>query len=172
MPYENPKFHWKKIGICGVGKQYPNMKNLEELIKENGHINEDNMILKIDVEKWEWESIINLKESTLNQFKYITIEFHFEDEKNFTNHNIYYKVIKKLSKTHQVFFARCNADKSNKVNFGYNRICYILEVSYIIKKDNIFNKDDAIYPIYEFDHPNPKSGLLEMNLNLLKVFDD
>ncbi len=40
LPYQNPKFHWKKIGICGIEKKHPNMKNLEELIKENGHINE------------------------------------------------------------------------------------------------------------------------------------
>ena len=34
------------------------MKNLEELIVENGYINEKYMILKIDIEGWEWESLI------------------------------------------------------------------------------------------------------------------
>ena len=42
------------------------MKNIEELIAENGHINEKNMILKMDIEHWEFESIIDLKEDTLN----------------------------------------------------------------------------------------------------------
>ncbi len=172
LPYENSKFHWKKIGICGVGKQYPDMKNLEELIKDNGHIQEKNMILKMDVEEWEWDSINTLKEYTLKQFKYIAIEFHFKDENDFKNNNIYYNVIKKLSKTHQVFFARCNADRGKIINFGYNRICHIMEVSYIIKQDNIFIKDDAIYPIYELDHSKPQKGVLEFNLNLIKVFED
>ena len=172
LPYENPKFHWKKIGICGVGKQYPNQKNLEELILENGHIYEKDMILKIDVEDWEWESIHSLKESTLNQFKYIAIEFHFKDEKDYNNENIYYNVINKLSKTHQVFYARCNGDKSRKINFGYNRICHIMEVSYVIKRGNIFKKDETIYPMYEFDYSIPELGKLEMNLNLLKVFSE
>jgi len=172
LPYENPKFHWKKIGICGIGNQYPNMKNLEELIKDNGHINEKDMILKIDVEGWEWESLINLKENTLKQFKYIAIEFHFKDEKNYKNDGIYYKVIKKLSKTHQVFYARCNGERSKKINFGHNRICHIMEVSYIIKNGNIFKKDETIYPIYEFDYSKPELGKLEMNLNLLKVFNN
>ena len=58
LPYKNKKFHQKKIGICGVGKQYAIMKNLEELIVENGYINEKYMILKIDIEGWEWESLI------------------------------------------------------------------------------------------------------------------
>ena len=69
LPYENPKFHWKKIGLCGMGKQYQNMKNLEELIAENGHNKEKNMILKMDIEHWEFESLIGLKEETLSQFK-------------------------------------------------------------------------------------------------------
>ena len=171
LPYNNTKFHWKKIGLCGVGKQYPNLKNLEELINENGHTKENNMILKMDIEHWEWESIINLKESTLKQFKYIAIEFHFRDEKNYNETNIYYNVIKKLSKTHQAFYVRCNGDRSNKINFGCNRICFIMEVSYIIKENNIFKKDETIYPMYEFDYSKPQLRKLEMNLNLLKVFD-
>ena len=172
LPYQNPKFHWKKIGICGIGNKHPNMKNLEELIKENGHINEKNMILKMDIEHWEWESIINLKENTLNQFKYIAIEFHFRDEKIYKNANLYYNVIKKLSKTHQSFYVRCNGDRSRKINFGFNRICHIMEVSYVIKRDNFFKKDETIYPIYEFDYSKPVLGKLEMNLNLLKVFEN
>ena len=130
------------------------------------------MILKIDIEHWEWESIIDLKEDTLKQFKYIAIEYHFKDEKNFKNENIYYKVLKKISRTHQSFYARCNESRSKKINFGNNRICHILEVSYIIRKDNIFLKDEAIYPIYEFDFKKPVLGKLEMNLNILKLFED
>jgi hypothetical protein len=83
LPYQNPKFHWKKIGLCGIGKQYQNMSNLKELIAENGHRKEKNMILKIDIEHWEYESIIGLKEDTLNQFKYILIEYHFKGETEF-----------------------------------------------------------------------------------------
>lgn len=172
LPYNNSRFHWKKIGLCGKKTKNKKLKNLEELIEENGHSNENNMILKIDIEHWEWESIIDLKEDTLKQFKYIAIEYHFKDEKNFKNENIYYKVLKKISRTHQSFYARCNENRSKKINFGNNRICHILEVSYIIRKDNIFLKDEAIYPIYEFDFKKPVLGKLEMNLNILKLFED
>ena len=104
LPYQNPKFHWKKLGICGIGHNYTNMKNLEELIKENGHIHEKNMILKMDIEQGEWESISNLKEETLNQFIYIAIEYHFKDNANYDEGYLYYNVIKKISKTHQAFY--------------------------------------------------------------------
>ena len=69
LPYENQKFHWKKIGLCGMGRKNYNLQNLEELIAENGHNKEKNMILKMDIEHWEFESLIGLKEETLSQFK-------------------------------------------------------------------------------------------------------
>jgi hypothetical protein len=171
LPYENPRFHWKKIGLCGMRVPNQNMKNLEQLIAENGHNKEKNMILKMDIEHWEFESLIDLKEETLNQFKYIAIEYHFRDQIKYKNNNLYYNTLKKIAKTHQAFYARCNGDKGNIVQFGFNRICHIIEVSYIIKKDNNFRKDKAVYPLYEFDYSVPKKGKLEMNLNILKLFE-
>ena len=171
LPYNNPKFHWEKIGLAGKNHKNARMRTLEELISKNGHESEKNMILKIDIEKWEWESLINLKEDTLNQFKYILIEYHFIDEKQSNITYLYYQVIKKLSTTHQAFYVRCNGNRSKIVNFGNNRICWIMEVSYIIRKGNLFKKDETIYPMYEFDYIKPKDGKLEMNLNLLKLFD-
>lgn len=81
------------------------------------------MILKMDIEHRELESIIDLKEDVLNKFKYIEIEYHFKDEKEFKNNNLYYIVLKKISLTHYI---KCNEDWGNKVNFGNNRICHII----------------------------------------------
>ena len=170
LPYENPKFHWKKIGLCGVGQQHNDMKSLEDLIKDNGHTNQKDMILKMDIEKWEFEAILNLQEETLNKFKYIAIEYHFENRNK--DDKLYYNVIKKISKTHQAFYVRCNGQRWIKANFGNNRICYIMEVSYIIKKGHIFKKDETVWPIYEFDYSKVETGKLEMNLNVLKLFVD
>ena len=170
LPYNNTKFHWKKIGLSGK-KKYPNLKDLETLILENGHALEKNMILKIDIEHWEWESINDLREETLNQFKYIAIEFHFVDESFSKENKLYYTVLKKLEKTHQSFYFRCNGNRGRIIQFGNNRICHILEVSYIIKSNNNFTYDDSIYPISEFEYiPQRINGQLEMNLNLLKLF--
>ena len=74
LPYENPRFHWKKIGICGKNKNHRNLKDLETIIKENGHNNQNNMILKIDVTYGEWDSLIDVDEKILNQFRFILIE--------------------------------------------------------------------------------------------------
>ena len=166
LPSYNERFHWKKIGLCGNNKTNPQLKTLEDLIKENGHTSEKNMILKLDIEFFEWESLIDVEEETLNQFKYIAIEYHFIKP---LAYKLYYQVLKKLHKTHQVFYVRCNSYA--KVNFGNNRICMILEVSYIIRKGNIFKKDETIWPIHEFDYTRVPSERSKFNLNLLRLFD-
>ena len=170
LPYNNPRFHWYNIGICGK-KPIKNLKDLDTLIQENKHSSEKNMILKLDVEHWEWPAINDLNETTLNQFKYILIEYHFNNRES-TESKLYYKVMKKIAKTHQSFYVRCNGDRSKIIQFGNNRICHIMEVSYIIRQNNIFTYDDSIYPIDEFEYIKQNiNGRLEMNLNILKLFD-
>ena len=95
LPLNNTKFHWSKIGICGSQNRTQNLKTLEDLIKINGHTSEKNMILKIDVEGWEWDSLNELNEYTLRQFKYIVIEYHFLES---SKEELYYNVLKKYIK--------------------------------------------------------------------------
>ena len=169
LPYTNPRFHWRKIGITGKNTTNQELKSLEELLTINKHTFEKNMILKIDVEHCEWDSIKDLPDNILNQFKYILIEYHFRFE---NETKLYYQVLKKIGKNHQVFYLRCN-NRSKIIMLGDFMICNSLEASYIIKKDNQFSKDDTIYPIFEFDYVGPKlDANNEFNLNILKLFDN
>jgi len=167
LPYNNSKFHWSKIGICGSNNRKKNLKTLEDLLKENSHISEKNMILKMDVEGWEWNSLSELNEDILRQFKYIVIEYHFLDP---SKEELYYNVIKKIHKSHQAFYCRCHGRKV--ISPLRNRICIFLEVSYIIREGNKFEKDDSIYPNFEFDFIGPRNDKKqEINLNILKLYD-
>jgi hypothetical protein len=160
LPYENDKFHWKKIGLGGNSQRSNNIQTLEEMLKENGHIFEKNMILKIDIEYAEWDSLIDVSENIIRQFKYILIEFHFFKD----NLIQYYNVLKKLYKTHQVFYINCSDEIAT---FGNNRFCRCIEVSYIQREGNKFEKDKVIYPIPEF-YFGKYGGF---NINILKLFD-
>ena len=131
------------------------------------------MILKIDIEYGEWDSLIDVDEKILNQFRFILIEYHFKNDTKINGNDqyLYYKVLKKISQNHQSFYVRCNGDRGHVANFGNNRICHIMEVSYIIRKGNKFIKDDTIYPIYDkFEYIKPKLDKLEVNLNILQLF--
>lgn len=165
LPYNNSKFHWKKIGLSGNKNKNDTLKPLKDLLKENGHLNEKNMILKIDVEYSEWEALYDISEDILKQFKYILLEFHF-----WKNETIYYySVLKKLLNNHQIFYIHCNGC-GKVITFGKTKICDALEVSYVLKKNNLFGKDDSLYPIQDFEIMNC-GKLVKFDLNLLKLFD-
>lgn len=77
LPEENPKFHWKKLGITGIVQEsQPELKTLTQLLIENGHTEEKNMILKMDVEGAEWEVLAGLDTSELKRFSQIVLEVH------------------------------------------------------------------------------------------------
>ena len=170
LPYENPKFHWKKIGITSESKKNFNMKTLIDLMKENGHLEEKNMILKIDVEGSEWEVFQELTPDIFNQFKYITMELHFS--KINENFDLYLECLKKLMKDHQIFHIHCcNCDTLLDLG-GENPICKVIEVSYIKREGNQFKKDESNYPIKGFDYQIcPKKPSLDKENNIMKYCD-
>jgi len=166
IAYKNPKFHFHKIGITGKNKKDPMLKPLEEILKENGHLNEKDMILKVDVEHSEWESFVDFPEELLKNFRFLLFEFHFANK----DLDIYAKVLAKLNKYHQAFYAHC-VNCGGVVEIGDIRICSALEVSYIIKEGHEFEIDDSIYPIPELDTKCNKNKVLDFNDNIFKYFD-
>ena len=163
LPKERSQFHWKKIGIGGNSERAYNIQTLLDMLKENGHLNEKNMILKIDAEGAEWNALNDVPEEVLSQFKYLLLELHFF--KN--NQTLYYDVLKKLYKTHQVFYVHC-CPYLGIITFGNNRICKGIEVSYIIRKGNSFTQDKTDYPIKKFHYGRN----INFNVNILKLFDN
>lgn len=169
LPYENPKFHWKKIGITSKSNKSNNMKSLLELMKENGHLSEKNMILKIDIESNEWRVLQELSSNILIQFKYILVEFHFR----YHDYDLYLECLNKLLKDHQIFHLHCSNCSPILDLGGENPICQVLEVSYIKKEGNKFKKDESNYPVKEFDYKicSNKPNLDKEN-NILKYCDN
>ena len=167
LPYENAKFHWKKIGITSESKKNPNLKTLIDLMKENRHLGEKNMILKIDVEGSEWLIFQEITPNILNQFKYIIMELHFK--KINENFDLYLECLKKINENHQIFHIHCCNCSPILDLGGENPICQTIEVSYIRKEGNYFKKDESSYPIKGFDYKIcPKKPSLDKENNILK----
>ena len=161
--FENPKFHWKKIGVGGNSDRSNNIQTLLDMMKENGHLNEKSMILKIDVEGAEWNTFKDVPEDVLTQFKYILLEYHFYN----TEASVIYNTLKKIHKTHQPYFIHTNY-LSPIINFGNNRMVGCIEVSYIIRKGYNFATDKSVYPLKEHNFIENKG----FNPNILKLFDN
>lgn len=166
LAYENPKFHFHKIGLSGKNNKNVLLKSLEDILKENGHLNEKNMILKVDIEGHEWEAFKDFPEEILKNFRFLLFEFHFFSK----NLGIYSKVLSKFNKYHQIFYVHC-VNCGRIIQLGDIRICNALEVSYIIKEGHKFENDDSIYPVKDLYTICNKKKVLDFNDNIFKYFD-
>lgn len=149
LPFENSRFHWKKIGLEGINTNNTNLKTLPELLKENGHSEENNMILKLDIESHEWKVFLNLPLNILNKFKYIVGEFHFYKRKKF----YYYNILKKIQITHKIFHLHCN-NCGRIIDLEGYKICNLLEISFVQKNSYKFTKSNNKFPIKGLDFKN------------------
>jgi hypothetical protein len=147
-------FHFFKTGICGKNNNFENLKTFEQLLKINGHENEKNIILKIDTEGAEWDSLPDVSEETMERCNQIVVEFHrlnqmIDDEK-------YKKIcdlLKKINKTHQSVHLHGNNCDSYEIIDGVP-IPNVIEVTYARKSNHKFTKNYKCYPIKGLDKPN------------------
>lgn len=138
---EGDKFHFRKESVSS--------ENIYRHIQENNHIDMTNMILKMDVEACEYETLLNCDQNLFIHFNQITIELHgvissFKNEAiklfNLLN-NIYYLV---------------HIHGNNHDIIVEDGVCNTLELTYIRK--DCFNEDLCILqepcPRAKLDYPN------------------
>ncbi len=143
LPEENEKFHWHKVGLASSAtSQGRSLKTLEQIVIENGHTDDDNMILKMDVEGVELEGLYTTPQTVLEQFSQIVIEIHyFTDERFFESLS---KMLEKMNETHQVIHVHAN-NYGNAFYSGDIVFTDAIEVTYVRKKDYKFKS-------YELDN--------------------
>ena len=163
LPFENSRFHWKKIGLSGTNTNNTKLKTLPEILKENFHLEENNMILKLDIESNEWDVFQYLPSIFLSHFKYIVGEFHFSNKKSFN----YYNILKKIQMTHKIFHLHCNNCGSIIDLEGY-KICDLIEISFVQKNGYEFIKSNSEFPIKGLDYKN--CGKRREISNILNIF--
>lgn len=109
LPIERREFHFYKIGISSDAKDTEKMMTMASLLKENGHENCKEMILKMDVEGAEYGFINNTDMSLLDRFDQIVLELHNLLNTDFSETII--NALNKLRKTHDIVHIHAN-------NFG------------------------------------------------------
>ena len=155
LPHSNPAYHWKRIGLTG-GEESDEMKNLSSLIEMNGHADTNGMLLKMDIEGYEWGVFSNISSSLLEKFDQIVIEMH-----QFTN-PIYMKqvipALETLNRTHAVVHLHIN-NHDEMMYCGDLSLPFALEVTYV--KRDLYQLEQAakyILPDMGLDYRNRPLG--------------
>ena len=151
LPEENEKFLWHKIGLTGkFDEATEDLGTLPDFIQKNGHDNETDMILKVDIEGAEYDVFANLDEAILKKFRQIVIEFH-----KLTDPSMKEKIttaVSNLNKTHQLVHIHAN-------NWGHYSLCAgkllpeLLECTYVNKDNYQFVDNTRSFPTI-LDQPN------------------
>ncbi len=148
LPFQNDKFHWKKIGITGK-KENADLKRLETLIKMDRNDCIDGMVLKCDIEGAEWDMFQGCSMDTLKKFDEIIVEFH--GILNTRKRSKILSVLDKISNTHQT--VHVHANNNSLVNYSGNLITPdVIEVTYVLKDKFATSPIMRILPI-SLDQP-------------------
>lgn len=151
LPYERNEFHFFKQGISANTEDAPRLITLEQMLKINGHMNLTDMVMKMDVEGYEWEIFRDVKEEILLKFKQIVVEFHYIFNTEKMDEILF--VLRKLNNTHQVVHVHAN----NYANvFWYNENPYLdtLEVTYVRRQEYEFKDNYNLTLPISIDMPN------------------
>ncbi|MCJ2140348.1 FkbM family methyltransferase [Methylobacterium sp. E-066] len=109
LPLNHQRFNWKPFGIAAQTSLDGRIKTLQEIILENGHESSGNMLLKCDIEGYEWEVFANLDVSFIRLFRQIVIEVHaFQELRRSDFAEIARQAISNLTAYHKVVHVHAN----------------------------------------------------------------
>ncbi|ULJ72359.1 MULTISPECIES: hypothetical protein [Rhizobium] len=153
LPTTHPNFHFARRGITGPSLSGGDLSSLPEEIKKNGHCNEGNMILKVDIEGHEWDVFSEMTPVELNQFSQILVECH----SLYKLHKLFWfrkarQALLNLSQTHQAVHIHGNNNSAMHV-LGGIAVPQTLEVTYLRRDVCRFEPCSRNFPT-ELDQPN------------------
>ena len=132
LPENHKKFHFFKKGLSEKGVDYENLFTLQTLINNNHHLNQENMVLKVDIEGSEYGFLRN-EQYDLRCFSQIVIELH-----NILDFNIAIKeAIARLVETHISVHLHAN---------NYGKVYYIDGIPFPDTLEATFVRRDIVRP--------------------------
>ena len=154
LPEEHDYLHYKKEG---VGPEKADMLNtVESHILENGD-QDKNLLLKMDVEGAEWQTLLQMPEHILKKFQQITIEIHHLGSGNRDVADVELKaaVLNKLRDSFYLYHVHANNCGAIYIQQGF-QCPETLELTYI-NKDSITVSESTEYNMsfpHIADNPN------------------
>ena len=156
LPYDRKEFHFFKEGISGKDEENTPLKTLGYYMKRNGHEENKNMILKMDVEGCEWDFLETVTSKILKQFDQITFEYHNLVRAKSAGSGKILSLLEKINKTHAVVHVHGN-NTGYQLKIGDTIFPDVLEVTYVNKNKYKISEDDSIVLPITLDTANDKN---------------
>lgn len=151
LPKTRDEFHFFKEGIAGMDRSDLPLKTLSYYLNKNGHSQNKNMILKMDVEGAEWSFLETVNSKVLEQFDQIVLEFHALVQAGDSDKKL--RMLKKINKTHRLVHLHGN-NTNYIVKIGDTFFPNVIEATYVRKNKYKTEKyKDLVLPI-DIDKPN------------------
>jgi len=145
-PMAHPRCVHFRIGITHDYTLAPDMKRIDVLLEENGHDDRDDIVLKIDIEGHEWDSLDALESTTFDKFRQILIEFHGLRMLNIDSFRARaYRLFSKLRRTHEVIHVHGNNFAGIALVEGVP-IADCIELTLVNRKYYSFMPNSEIFP--------------------------
>lgn len=154
---EDQNIFFNKIGIDSYN--HHNFKTIDQIIKDNKHTKETNMLLQCDIEGSEWDIFSHISQSTLTKFSQILVEFHtlYENMVDDTKYDKMLASFKNLAENFVPFHVHgnnCSIPPTFKID-GKN-VPNTLEVSYARKDLVEILEGTPVFPT-KLDSPNHRA---------------
>lgn len=155
VPDAHDNFRYFKLGIGVDDISDPDLVTLERMLRNNGHQDKKNMILKMDVEHAEWDVLLAMDVEILKKFDQIVIEMHgfsYMSDKSFRTKVAI--VLGKMSKYHRCVHVHANNYSSFNIIEGL-AFPETIEVTYCIKDKFEFIEEPDFFPTDKDQPCNP-----------------
>jgi len=144
LPEEHPRFHWQKIGLAGIyDEAVPELKSLPMLLEENGHQKESKMILKMDIEGAEWETLANADADLLGRFSQIAFEMH--DLHKVELEGVMLEGLRRLNETHAPVHIHGN-NRSRYIMHDGLVLPEVIESTWLNRREYDLKPSNKVFP--------------------------
>ncbi|WP_417708326.1 FkbM family methyltransferase [Roseibium aggregatum] len=153
LPQDHIGFHWKKLGITAANQRTKELSSLDEQMRQNGHEDCTDMLLKLDIEGHEWSVFAELPSETLSKFTQIAVECHgFDRIQKLPWFRTTKEALENLYKTHQVVHIHGNNNSQLRVLGGFP-MPKTFELTLLRRDICDFTACSRVFPT-ELDQPN------------------
>lgn len=152
-PDKHPNIFFNKYFIASSPTPDGPCKTITQVLSENNHEHENDIILQMDIEGSEWDFFSDITVETMLKFKQLIIELHHINDSPEK-----YNILKKIRQTHTPIHYHYNNNTRKcvyfpKANFIYSE--HVIEVSFVRSNDFNFIKCNDYFPT-NLDNRNNK----------------